>query len=128
MRKLMFAAAGFLVLTAAAAALVSRPNVAVLFADLRLVVLNFEDGSLMTKMVHHSHVDRFIAASTRLHHDPGVNPHNGQSTLRLNHIKVGRPDANTFWWSTPDLQRNGDPNGAAVYDFHTFTTVWQAPR
>lgn len=66
-------------------------------------------------VLHKDEVDKFVEAQKRLHHDPGVNPHNGSKTAEVISIDVCEFGATgPFWWSTPDLQNNQDPAGAII--------------
>lgn len=72
-------------------------------------------------------VGAFLEAAHRLHFRPGINPHNRKVTARLKKIEVFPTtltvaDCNVqgpFWWTTPDLRRNYDPNGALILDVKT---------
>jgi hypothetical protein len=63
--------------------------------------------------------------AVRLHHDPGVNPHNGRKTRRIWKITVVELEwLGPFWWSTPDLQKNNAATGVPVLDSYNEKTVW----
>lgn len=83
---------------------------------LRKVILKFEGGKTSEHLVLEGDVDKFVDASIRLHHDPGVNPHNAKKAARVETICVSRLRASgPFWWSTPDLKKNSDPSGAVIF-------------
>lgn len=83
---------------------------------LRKVILKHESGRAREHLVIESDVDKLVDASIRLHHDPGVNPHNGKKAAKLETICVSRLRASgPFWWSTPGLKKNSDPNGAVIF-------------
>lgn len=100
------------------------------FSDLRLVILQLEDDSRPQYILHKSQVNRFVDASKRLHHDPGVNPHNGAKIKKLVRIIVAEPECNgPYWWTTPNLYKNADfENGAVIFDFGRFSTVWEPQK
>ena len=92
--------------------------------------LEFEDDSRSEYIVHVFQVDRFVLASKLLHHEPGVNPHNKKITSKIIRITLGEPSVDgPYWWTTPDLQNNNDTkNGAMVYDFGHWRTIWETPK
>lgn len=71
-------------------------------------------------------VDTFVAATLALYHDPGINPHTGRKCSPVEKItlcvlkKSGR-----YWWTTPDLQNNNDPNGAEIWDWYPEKILWK---
>ena len=72
-------------------------------------------GETALDFIPESEVARFVTACIRLHHTPGINPHTGGEARKI--WKIVAHDMNVrgpFWWSTPDLQKNGDPNGARI--------------
>lgn len=87
-------------------------------SQLRLVKLVFREGKTTSEHVHYMHesqVETFIAASVRLHHSPGINPHNGNKTASLWEIKVcSLGDQVSYWWCHPDLKDNYSPQGAKI--------------
>lgn len=70
----------------------------------------------MVRYMHQSQVDTFIEATVRLHHSPGINPHNGAETAKLWEIKVAglQEDTVSYWWCNPDLKSNGSAQGAQL--------------
>lgn len=97
----------------------------ILLDDIRQVTLCFVGGSANTYLVHKDHVDRFVVASKRLHFKPGKNPHNGEGASKIYQITVAALEpGGPFWWSTPDLQNNGDPAGAQIIDARSTEIVW----
>lgn len=85
-------------------------------SELVMVVVHYKDGNHPdTKIVPKVDVEKFIEATKKLHHSPGINPHSKLKTARATHIFVyGMEVSGPFWWSTPDLQQNYDPNGARI--------------
>lgn len=79
------------------------------------VDLHFAGGSTITHMVPTLDLSAFVEASKRLHHSPGINPHNGGETAKVWKI-TSRPMRidGPYWWSTPDLGDNGNPAGARI--------------
>lgn len=99
-------------------------------ADFRQVTLTMrcgEEHSVNRYIVHRDDVDQLIDASKRLHHDPGINPHNRVKTAEVIKISVGEPRfAGPYWWTTPDLKANGDPSGASLINWSD-RVVWTSP-
>lgn len=70
--------------------------------------------------------DVLVTAQTKLHIDPGINPHNLNPTTRINTIKVEEFSPDTvaphgYWWTCPSLEQpprdgSGD-QGAILYKF-----------
>lgn len=53
-------------------------------------------------------VPLLLEALLKLHHAPGVNPHSGRPTARLERVRVGRPAvAPGYWWTAPTLEEDG---------------------
>ncbi len=96
---------------------------------LRLVELEFVDGSAARHIVSAGETAPLIFASVKLHNYPGINPHNNQQTLGLKRIviyEIGQ--SGPFWWSTPDLQNNGDQNGAQILDWKFSHVAWEKDK
>lgn len=64
--------------------------------------------------MHEDQVDTFVQATIRLHHEPGINPHNEAPTARLWEITVNglETETKTYWWCHPDLR--GSTGGAKL--------------
>lgn len=94
-------------------------------SDVRKVTLYYIGTTPSSFLIPAAEVDRFVDASKRLHWKPGRNPHNGCEASKVYQITVGTMEARgPFWWTTPDLQNNGDPAGARIIDVGTERTVW----
>jgi hypothetical protein len=99
--------------------------------DLRLseicrVTLNFIDSKPTSYLIPAAEVERFVEASKRLHWRPGRNPHNGVHAALIWQITVAELKLHgPFWWTTPDLQNNGDPAGAHTIDGYLDKVVWE---
>ena len=94
-------------------------------ADLRVLTLDFRKGTPTQHIVLASQLDAIIEASKRLHFEPGVNPANGNQNSRIWRLRVAELNAyGPYWWSTPDLGRNGDPDGALIFQAGVSKTVW----
>jgi hypothetical protein len=64
-------------------------------------------------------LDAFVEATVRLHHDPGINPHNKHITGPIRRISTDSFSVvGPFWWTTPDLQSTGK-SGARIIRPHT---------
>lgn len=99
-------------------------------SDLRNVLLIFTNSpsSPSNFIVHKDEVDRLVEVCIKLHHSPGKNPHNGGDTAKIERIFVeeGLEPKGPYWWSTPDLKKNDDPNGASVFGWTKRTLVFEA--
>jgi hypothetical protein len=80
------------------------------------VIVNWEDDSHASiYLVPKVDLKKFVIAQVKLHFEPGVNPHNGNSTKRISSIWFSELELHgPYWWSTPDLGVNYDPAGAKV--------------
>lgn len=86
-------------------------------SEMRQVELHYIDRAPDKYLVHQCEVRKFVEASKRLHFKPGKNPHNGAKCPKIFQITVSRlRPTGPFWWTTPDLQNNHDPNGARVFN------------
>ena len=82
-------------------------------SDVRQVSLYYIGGAPTSYLIPIGEVDRFVEASKRLHWRPGKNPHNGADAAKIWKITVSSLELRgPFWWTVPDLQKNGDPAGA----------------
>ena len=92
-------------------------------------------------VVTESHIKRLLAASIRLHYDLGSNPHSNQKTAVLRVVYLYRQvqdgpvytsndfkPSGYYWWATPDLMKNGDPNGAAIFEKLPANVIWGNER
>ena len=72
--------------------------------ELRVVFLDFQGGSVAEHIVHEREVDAIVAASIRLHYDPGMNPHNGETAARIWRIRCADFRARgPYWWTEREL-------------------------
>lgn len=83
-------------------------------SDFRFVCMEFCHGAVVEYIMHKDQVPRFVEASLKLHHHPGINPANKAKTARIRRITCAPPRARSYWWTTPNLARNDDPQGAAI--------------
>lgn len=101
------------------------------FGDLRQVVLEYvTGGDSAAYIVHKSQVDRFVEATKKLHYDKTEGNFTKDGALKIKRIQVGSADrSGPYWWTTPSLKGNYDfKNGAVIYDFGRFETVWETPK
>lgn len=56
--------------------------------------------------VPRSEVDSFITAHMRLHVNPGINPHNGVETHRIDRIRSAPMLLEGYWWTSPTLKND----------------------
>lgn len=93
-------------------------------ADIRQVTVYFLDGS-KSVLVHKDAVETFVAAQTKLHFEPGRNPHNQRETKKAWKITSSSLTWDgPFWWSTPDLMNNFDSAGAPILEARDEKVVW----
>lgn len=100
--------------------------------NLRRVELHWEhDKEPTVHIVSEQELQILIKATVKLHHHPGVNPHiRNARTSQVAKITVQKLEpSGPYWWSTPNLQEDGDPNGATLWSWNTRTeTVWERPQ
>jgi len=99
-------------------------------SSLRQVTLVFEHGTAPAKHIVFSiNTERFVEACLELHHDPGQNPHNGETTAKIIAIRVSEPAlVGPYWWSTPKLGKNPKETGAKIVEWSNEKTIWQKPE
>ena len=85
-------------------------------ADFRLVRMDFCYGASNEYIMHRDHVARFVEASVKLHHTPGINPGNKEPTARIWQITSAPLHVSSYWWSTPNLRGNDNPEGAGIVE------------
>jgi len=57
-----------------------------------------------THLMHKDYVDEFKKASIKLHYSPGVNPHNGNKTAKIDRIEVRALEPQKpYWWARESL-------------------------
>ena len=83
-------------------------------SDFRFVRMEFCGAGDGEYIMHKDHVQRFVEASVKLHHSPGINPANGEQTTPIWRITSAPLHASSYWWSTPSLEGNGGADGAAI--------------
>lgn len=90
----------------------------------------FEEASIQTYITHESHVAGFVAAQIELHHEPGVNPFNGNKTTPIWRIETAPFTAcGPYWWTTPGLAREKPcTNGTILLNTqHSRRLIWEHP-
>lgn len=94
-------------------------------SELRLVEWELEaTDEPRRELVPAAEVERLVTAVLALHHDPGLNPHNGQPAARLRALRVGRPALSQgYWWSAPNLQDSGHKARLVTWRFVTRFTA-----
>lgn len=90
-------------------------------SELRLVEWEYAGGGeARRELVPADEVERLVQAVLALHHDPGLNPHNGEPTAALVRLRVGRPALSEgYWWSGPTLQDEGEKARLVAWRFVT---------
>lgn len=88
--------------------------------DITRITIHWEDSEEKTShFVRTEHVERFVEATKQLHVSPAVNPHSGNPCRKAKAIIAEDPEiVGPYWWTTPGLQENGDPNGAEILSFY----------
>lgn len=92
------------------------------------VVLKREDGSLFEQiyMMHQSQVNTFLIAQWKLHHHPGINPHNGKKTTPLWEMRVAPFESTvSYWWCSTELKP--ESGGAQIHPSFIFKRMWAHP-
>ena len=89
------------------------------FTGLKEITLWWDgDGGRDRYIVTEEHSQRFLQALLCLHFEPGVNPHTKTRAKRLKMVTYrDLKPRGPFWWTTPDLQNDDDPNGALIWDW-----------
>lgn len=81
--------------------------------------------------IHIVHVDQLVTLCRgllELHFEPGINPHEGYRVIRAHGISLSvLIERGPYWWSTPGLQKNYDPAGAAILEWAKPERVWVRP-
>lgn len=102
-------------------------------SQLRRVDVYFKGNHIPSS--HYMHVDQvgiFMSATINLHHGVGnIHLESGKQKLdNLWRIRIVEFPLQTssYWWCVPDLQRNGDPNGAQINDSTSGVDVWRHPE
>ena len=99
-----------------------------LLSDLRQVTLYFRKSTPSSYIVHKDEVAALVQASKRLHFEPGINPANGYKTAPIYQITVAELLFNgPYWWSTPSLKGNREPDGARIVQEGVEDTVFFDP-
>jgi hypothetical protein len=89
-------------------------------AGLRRVEWSVEGGETRREIAPAGEVELLVAAVLKLHHDPGVNPHNGRRASALVHLAVGTPRLGPgYWWTGPSLQDEGPQARLVAWDLET---------
>lgn len=83
--------------------------------QLSVVKLWWVDGTQTSYNVLTADLDTFIESTSKLHNNPGVNPHSGRKTAKLNKITVHKMVmSGPYWWTASDL--HDEENGAKIID------------
>ncbi len=82
--------------------------------DYRQVRMDFCYGKSNEYIMHKDHVARFVEASVKLHHTPGINPANKVTTAPIWRITSAPLYGSSYWWTTPSLEGNDNPQGAII--------------
>jgi hypothetical protein len=78
-------------------------------------------------IVAEADVEKLVGASLALHYEPGYNPHAG-ATSPVQYITTEKlMPSGPYWWSVPGLRKNGDPNGAVIWNWGYQERVWIRP-
>ena len=86
-------------------------------ASMRRVEWTLEGGDRRDELVPADEVELLVEALLKLHHEPGVNPHNGRKATALVRLAIGTPRLGPgFWWSGPTLQDDGPQARLVAWD------------
>jgi hypothetical protein len=94
-------------------------------SEFRLVRMDFCYGASNEYIMHRDHVPRFVEASVKLHHTPGINPANKEPTSRIWRITSAPLRGCSYWWTTPSLEGNDNPEGATIVKAGPSGTVFK---
>jgi len=88
-----------------------------------------EDQKPSENIVAESQLAAFLSATLTLHFEPGYNPHSGGACSKALCITAEKLETSgPYWWSTPGVQDNGDPDGAVIFHWsYTPTILWVRP-
>ena len=82
-------------------------------------------------MVPVADLDLFFEAQIKLHHEPGINPHNYVKTVPICKIEAYSMalESESYWWAKPGLGVEGEPTAGArvVYEKHELLKSWRSP-
>nr|AIA11767.1 Unknown Function [uncultured bacterium] len=92
--------------------------------DFRLVRMSFCEGHAQEHIMHKDHVARFVEASVKLHHTPGINPATKGKTAPIWRIESAPLHTDTYWWATPSLDGRDEDAGAAIVRNGPFETLF----
>jgi len=97
---------------------------------LQQITLYWEGGDTTTYIVAGNDVQRFVKASLELYYKPGKNPHSGLEAGKVVKITAqSLSPTGPYWWSTPGLKDNNDPNGAVIWEWgFTEEILWEHPE
>ncbi len=107
---------------------------------LYLVKIYFTKGAVSSHMVYGKDLKKLIKATYQFYINPGVNPHDSRTKpdsvdritysemLSSGDADLSRLGGNSYWWSTPGLASNSDPNGAAIMFWEDPATVSKKSR
>jgi len=90
-------------------------------ADVRCVQWELDGRSAPRReLVPAAEVELLVEAILRLHLDPGINPHSGEPTARLQHLAVGSHRLEDgYWWTGPTLSDAGPMARLVAWDWET---------
>lgn len=100
---------------------------------LRWVMVQDENYDILhDRIMMVDQLDEYVDAMVRLHHDPGINPHNGNETARIKRISATPLRVNgPHWHTTPNLgvKDSEDTRPGVSYIGHGRPeTLWEAPE
>lgn len=91
---------------------------------------SFAEGKHPTERIVAFHqLEKFLLAILELHFSPGLNPHNRNEAAEVQCITTATlQPRGPYWWSTPGLQENNDPNGVVIFSWEmTPRIAWLRP-
>jgi hypothetical protein len=71
--------------------------------------------------------DKLLGSIIKLHHTPGVNPHNNGKCTKLKLLVLQKPNNflyNSYWWTSPTLE--ADDNGAKILNNWIDTIIYRS--
>src|SRR4051812_26779763 len=96
-------------------------------SEVRKVTLYYVDGTRDEFIIPTSQINKFVIASVKLYATSGLNPYCHIMTSKLcKIISTTLRLRGPFWWSTPDLEDDDNPDGAKVFVSDHPHILWDA--
>jgi len=90
------------------------------------VTVVYDDDDYNEYLMMDIDLDTFVAATKKLHNDPGVNPVDGREAAKIKAIYVSYPRIDQYWWTAESLESD-DPTAAHLITWGETVCHWNAP-